>query len=884
VLRYSIVKVREVKEHYSDVIEHELLNMLERGRVKILIAGAGTGKSFAGVSLAVKLSSREYVSKYLPGIARGFGKPAAVFFFEPYHPALSSVAEKVKKVYEEIIFGRALFTAPPTVAIIRGAHASCINEDVRRLVNEIIKDVIGRQLGLDAKKGYELRWRINRAEIKNLDMLMDLLSEYSYYSYLEQLFGYVCAMCPLNKTKIEVKGQKCDAVQLVFEALAKRGVMIVDSIAPKERELLNMLHQWGIISEDLCIYKLLFRYALYEPHYRQLHGRRGILFCMTYAMLFNPVVHEMLEHRFRIVTRVRLYAKHLHIYDEVDTPLLSPHFARLPIHFSPIVGKVTPDLVEEVVKKYTSSTYIGDLRKVVNLASDLYMKIHDACASARRISDKVQAITDAVHRWLLEKFANKERALDLIKRAEKCLLAWRRVLMRQLSDMTVDPDHLVLYLLCEHAVKFFKYILKFDLHLLPRDKLANILSYGVGIDVKSSIFVRPNTVLDVTFIDVSELAIALYDPIVRFLLTNAAPYRVMCKLGITATFGPELLKGIARHYLTESTIKLLESEPVECRELRIKYVNVKFYKACMWIGGAMYRRAVDTIESRKFYGTELFKLAYSLRTDYDISGLPRKQILSMSSTIPQLIGVVLPDGKVIEGKRGCDVILNLVHELYYIARKEKPNKTVFTVLVFVGTSPQLDALARSAGDLEKIQQVLPDKSIVHGALKIKIKYDGWLRLSETSRLDDAIRIIAEAQPTYGEGTKIRFIIDMTYARSSSSRGVDLEYYDIAVMLSPPLTPPSDLHGVYVMSRVGNIPVLSKEVMMASYVTCQCLFRTIRRAVYSEPKIIVMDVSLCCPKYSQYYVGWFRECLESRFVGVTPLVALLEERIPDKYIS
>ncbi len=103
--------------------------------------------------------------------------------------------------------------------------------------------------------------------------------------------------------------------------------------------------------------------------------------------------------------------------------------------------------------------------------------------------------------------------------------------------------------------------------------------------------------------------------------------------------------------------------------------------------------------------------------------------------------------------------------------------------------------------------------------------------------------------------KIPILIN--YCGSKISRGIDLDTYDISIIIGPLLRPPR---------RVGFLDVLDFARSIAEAI--QSAMRIVRSPSPAVPKLVVIESSMTTYFYSHFYPEWFKKIFNTNYIEIT----------------
>jgi len=845
------------KEHYTDEIVTLLLHEAEPRKTLLVNAPSGIGKT---QSIAIYATAQAFRLATPPRARRGRGReregarsilreaPRAIYVTVPTHQLLREFASKVTKAFVETASITGRFTRQPKLILLKGSVYSCVDPDIRQHFREIL-DYIRAETGLDYRTGLQYRILLDRYEElseSERERLEQELAEYSLYSELEMTLGYLCQTCPRNNVRNNLEFLRIFA--------QSRRVNIVDTEEPLET-LIEALRSEGFYEVnrlEFCPYRAFLRLYIHEAELFREHRDcvpRNYIFCMTHAMYASPYITDVLESRYRIVRTSGRYVRHIHIIDEVDYILLNPPLVRLPIHVSPQLDLVTPSHVRELARKYGGESHVSAMVKLVEYSRDLYEAIIDASTIGGVEGVVACNVAEAFARYV----TSRELPMYIIYRANQFLKAVRTAIGQALAmGEEVDVRDLAIFCVLCKIVEFWWTILDIDLPSMSLDQIMRRVEYPcVYEDPRARYYIELDHRQGIARVVHAGLGIRLVEHALKVALDPDYPYPVQAKIGLTATFSPNWLTMGMPLLVPQQLVENILSK-LKIYEIYVPYRNLIFAKACIWLPAQEYRHAIRIIEELPLVDEEdLKKISEGIQKVRELGA--RKIFL-------------LDDSETFKGHaKSLEVLLNLLHELTHLLDRYLAEKERINVIVFTGTRSQFDAFGIEASKVAKKREVYE-----HGVYSFK-----FLNFTlDKSRRDN---FTLEVEVVDRRGTcrgNVRYItLVFTYARSRYSRGVDLENFDVAMIIAPPLKLPTTL--AYVASRSSEDDVL--DYIDASVTVQQCVFRIVRRLCYREPKLLIFDVEVLKRPYLDYITNF----LSSNIIlaVATPLADFVEGRIP-----
>ncbi len=833
-----------VKEHYTEEIFTIMLHEAEPRKTLLIVAPSGIGKTQAvaiyATAQAFKLSTARRQAK-----ARKLPLPRAVYVSVPTHQLLREFAGKVTKAYLETASVLGRFVRPPKLILLKGSVYSCVEPSIREQFKEIV-DYIKTETGLDYATGLQYRILLDRYEDlppEDRERLEQELIEYSLYSELEMTLSYLCQTCPRNNTRANLQFLKYfaqsrrlnivdteDSLDIIVQELKSEGFRDVENL-------------------PFCPYRAFLRLYMYESELSREHSEcvpKAYIYCMTHSMYSSIQITDILESRYRIVRSTGKYVRHIHILDEVDYILLSPPVVRLPIHVSPHVpNPVTVKHVEELARKYYSGTSsaVSAMKKLVEYSRGLYEHLIEIF---NRLGGAVEGVVACEVAEVFARYiAERELPMWVIYSANHYLRQIRKNIAQRLAHGEVDVYDLVIYSILSRIVQFWWYVKDCELDKQSIDVIMRRVEYPlVYSDPRLHYYIELDHRQGMARVVYAGLAVKLVEHALKVALDPDYPYPTLAKIGLTATFSPSWISLGMPLLVNEKLVEEVSSK-LKVFELFVPYRNVIFAKCYIWLTARDYKYALDLISRVPVVDEEdIKKLGEALAKIYEEGGTRKSFLLEPSDVYRGYY-------------RSLEVLLNLLHELTYLCERYVKSENV-KAIVFTGTRSQFDAFGLSA------RQASKDKLVVaHGVYIFRF---GKFTMDKSRRDNFTIEVAVDNRG-------ISYTLTFTYARSRFSRGVDLEDYDVAMIIAPPLKVPTTL--AYAISRSSEDDIL--DYIDASATVQQCVFRIVRRLSYPRPKLLIFDLNILKRPYSDYLTTFLSTNIITSVS--TPLADLVEGRVP-----
>lgn len=850
------------KPWYSDDILDAMILRSIPNLTSIIIAPPGTGKTRA---------ASVYIFQLLYGLVDVAHGVRAVMAFEPTHLALKKLERELDQLFEK--YGYLGGIRPrPLLFLLHGSIYSCINDEARGLFEKLL-DQVRSLTGLELEKGFEIAARLSTGDV-DADLLRTLF-EYSRESEIEMTFTYLCTLCPYARR---------DKTDKLLDAILRADVGVVSTEREEAVRLLEDLERRGLMPRGLraCPYRMALRVFLQEPQYREVIGRRFAI-ALTYAMLTNPLVQEILYMAYSRTEHLGRTMPHAWILDEIEYPVLAPQKAKLPIHLCPDLpgpAQMSPEEIVQYAEKLTGyDPYLNYLRKLLGLAKSLYLRLLDALSEPIGVAERcaeavVKFFKEEVVRELnvFECWRRGERIPEAVRKAASYLSTWRRKLVERLSTVFQHRpedvlEDLVKFAVASKTVSFFAFITNknFKILELPDHILIRRVYVPLASDDVRQLF---NVTLDfehnLAFVTAAGVEFYMLEPALLSVFAHNYPYPVRAKIGLTATLSTSWFENIFRE-LVHPDIYSAITRRTSVIVLEVDYVNLYYYIAYIFMFAHDYNFLVHCIENNIPLTDEVLDVIRGSIEIFELAGTAavraRKTIMSMTSASPHLQRYGL--------STAADILLNIIHEISY-AMTHVLRQSMAKILLVFGTRAQMDEVGKVVAQL---RDVLP---IEHGVLKIEnIDFAAPVDIKRA----DNFALVVEA--TYRGKQKLEMYIATTFARSRFNRGIDLEEFNMAFIASPPLVPPGELSFIQTRSWLEA----KQEYLQASAATVQIVSRPVRRTIYEEPKIVMLDFSLLSRPYLENYVDWFAAKVADavHMYRVTPIVSyLLYGRAHDKY--
>jgi len=833
------------KEHYSEDIKMILTKHANLGRTVILVFPPGLGKTRMFAETSIELLAEESPINTI------LGKTVyAVHCYEPTHATLRSFAEKVKEAYMDALRRGYFRLRLPMICIVRGSIFSCINDEHRQLFRQAIHTILAATR-LSLTEGYKLlealetRW--GELPLREKAEIVRRLTEYSIWSHIEMSITYLCMVCPYGRSAKFGK---------LIEALSQSGVDIVDTEAQEAKKLIAELHARGYLDDpEVCLYRALLDLAVAESQYRD-KLKRPHLMCLTHALYTNPALCEKIEARYSIVASSGKYARQIALIDEVDQIYASPTELVIPIHLNPHLKVIEDEIYDEAtgqrrrVKTWLSSTIIRRSARKFTLSTNLkYL-----CELLSMIEDFWQdAWVDVIANprlTPLEKVVRLGRkVLELVKKlseypsenlskARQAYRLWREGLAEQLKKRSsnVTPLDLVCFSIAGKVLNLVTNIREYrlaDAH--PSSIMSRIMTPLLYRDIRNWYSIELDTRLGIARIGMAGISIPLYEHALRLCLDPKYPLPYLLKVGATATFSKGYIASLLRTIAEDIASKIAGADTVIVYG-EAPYVNVHFYRILVWLSGDTYNRLV------KAGLRDLPTIVADISREREelMSGLARKALLLQPTMSETLHRLARQHRKAIHF--ASDIFLNTVHEAVSILARRGWLKDRHMVALFTGTKAQMLAIMRDLVTLSDLPE------IEHGYARIKVRY---------ATLDRELLVgKATVRVEYGGKTSTLEML-IGHARGRLGRGIDLDEYDVAIIMAPPLQLPTSLKSYLTRVHYEIRDIYQK----AATATEQALFRVVRRCVYPFPKLILVENTLCSEQYMTYYTPTFRKRLE-----------------------
>ena len=853
------MKVRSInvfgKEYLSDDIYNVIFDFVKKIESGVIVSPPGGGKTFAISKFIIeyfyKRAMREEM-EILPEVH-------AFYVFEPTHKALENVATEIEKRWHEY-YGTKGFalTTPPRIVLLRGSPYSCILQheisELKKLIDyyhdTLRKYVGGAHIGVllnYCSASGNVTLCMQKLNIKSLDKFEQTLLEASFLNEFEYSYSIICKFCKYNPSNNREGFTKL--IENFYNIYAKH--YIIDTRS--DLALQDPAYQLY----QLCPYRTFLRIFLYEPQVRYaiaVEESRGYVICTSHAILTHPEISQLLEMKYAIVTRTAKKYKekrlvhHCSFIDECDYPLFTAPFLKIPIHLSPRIQLLTVYDIVNSISKEVSSEKIYDLKKLLQAITNLL----DEYEQARKSKNIV-----AIYKFI-------KNAIDLFTRIDTNTLNRAKSLIDYFSakvtkkyiasqDFNTLFKYLLIASICNKVIEFIRYIKRWQLNRLNLVQLLKRIYMPYMEDVLLQRFQYfADFERDITFITTSAMLLKPFEHALSIMFDPYYPY-VHIKIGLTATFSITWIsKGIFSELIPVHVMNYI-LQNVNLVNIVTAYTGLKIYRAYSWVLGNVYENVVKT----------LFENPYNISKEIDRYIV---DIIAFEQTGTKKELLTKSSGKYLQYPFSIDLLLNLIHELWYIAKKEFQDKAGLKIFVLFATRSQFETFVLNILPVLKRTRVFR-----HGLLKyVKIREYGI----ETERRD-MFKIVVEVQDVFNE---IRmFEIQFTYTRSRYGRAINLDIFDIGYILSPPIEPIAS--GFRIAKLTEGISPLEQRFpfLQASISILQAIFRIVRRLKYEKKKVIVLDETIMSRKtYVDLFPEWFKYVLT--IVDYTPIAGICNRRI------
>jgi len=818
-------------EYLTEQLYDAMRDLVRTGKTVLLCSPPGTGKSQAAalLSTAAILQQIDLVDVL---------RIRTIITLLPTHESLHSFANRVVKVYADLIQRVPFLTTPPKVMILRGSVYSCVNPSARALFDKFISFVQNKILtSWGVKTVAELEEQVRRL----IDQLPSLpgrrrrlvwtrLMEYARYSYLEASLSHICKTCPYNKLSAVM-----DTIRKVMTA---REVMIVDSaVEIMGTERVEGLYTARKLVDELgvqgCPYRALLLLVIFEAMLSRELRISNYLVCATHAMFLNPVMVEYLRSQYERVKHIGRTMPHLFIKDEVDWPLACPVSPELPGIFNPEQPYyIARDEVARALSRHnfklTSETATA-LLQLVRHAEEFFRQITPSIRAVWRGAPQFLGAAQVLKVFQEEFISRRTELLDLARKAAKLLSRWREKIAQEWAAGNFEAllDDLTVLVAVSKLVTFYKCVCELELERLSPVALQQRLHVPeLTCDVESLFSTRRDPVLKLLLVSYPGISFDLYEYSYRFMLDTEFPYPFRGQIGMSAT--------LSKIYFTRGFARLLvDYEFLErlCRKAiyvyyRVRYRNVTVYRASIWLRARtyemLYRIGRGAVADPEVVEREIMEAL----TEVEAAG-HRRAMLSQ------------PSDKIAGLTMAADVVLNALAEIHWICEREFQDKSTVNVLLIAGTEPQFRAIAAAVVLLQRRPPVR------HCDYTIEI-----LRTAR-GRTRDVLLFTARVRKRVTKTYRIM----LTYARSRFGRGVDLPEVDLGFVLSPPMPVPTT---IYFFRFQGEIEALLPYMKKAADTVVQATFRIVRKLKPETKKVLVLERCLATPLYLQLYPEYYRD--------------------------
>jgi len=659
-MTFRIAKVnlaREVREHYSDIYLNVLENIFHPSTTTLLVAPTGTGKTYTLTNLALRIMSG------IGGIVEKCRKIRAVHIAVPTHLTLSDIAEKMRRSFIEAV-DRGLFAySRPRLLILRGSIVSCIDDNRRRLFEDLLRELARR--GLDIRETVRLLMQLEAGRLDR--KIGETLLEYAKLCEVKMTLSTICSTCPKARNSREL-----------LEKFVHSDLDVLDSLREEAEKTIAEL---GV---DACPYRALTQLLHYDKELREIFTTPYIL-CTTHSMKLNIEITPLLEQRLAIAGRSGRAIPEIDIIDEADMPILAPPVIRLPIHFAN--GMVTIDEVRRRYSRYAvpSRDDIYSIRRLAELTVETYNEIGNIVRTFTSPYKRASEIVKVVHK-LLNKIA--ELHPSIISKARTMLRKWKRGVLEKISD--VDVEDLAVMAIVEKLVGFFYWVRKLELHLLPPHVLGARLQLGalVASDPSEIFNVEVDTRLKIGKVEINDIAIPLFEHAYRIVLDPSYPYAVRGKIGLTATLSRDWLRTV-ESLLSPPHRDAARRRIINIVDIYVRYINVRFWRGIFWLTWENYenilarkRSAIEQAlsqlgESRQDKRKKMMETASShfARTGLDVTMVALAEAERVGAASSEILYIF--------GTRGQVLKLAEAAALYY----RKVRRTVTRLGTFTMTAP-----------------------------------------------------------------------------------------------------------------------------------------------------------------------------------------------------
>lgn len=839
----KIIEVRfpEGKKHYSDDIAYNIMRLSRDGRTLIFVAPPGIGKTRALSDLTVETLSQGGLNLALRR------KVMHLTVLQPTHKALESFSRKVIESYHDA-FQRGRFGVTlPLICILRGSIESCVNPEAKKLFMEVKK--ILSKAGISLSEGYDLQKKlmVEWATLSSTEKreVMRKLTKASIFGEIEMTMSTICRVCPYGKDR---------KVMSFVTSIFSGRVDIVDSNAKESEKLICELSSQGLLEDcEVCPYRALLKLEFLYPESELIYilqrcktRFRPYVMLMTHSLYRNDTVCDLLNKKYRIVTSTGRRAGRVVFIDEADMLLHGAQTVKLPLHFfHRIPEPVTVDIVRRSARRYTISTNIRYLLELVNLADKFWEEIYNALIRQRSLAEA----EDVILKYLKIFYTYPA---DKLAKAEAGLKAWRDAISKKNAERKPpSPEDIAVLCLCSMLLSFIDYVRRFELHRLADVQLEKRIMFIPVTDSTSLFNIHLDYRHNIAQVKLAGLEIAAIEHALQLMLDPDYPLPYRMKLCVTATFSEAHLLRYLDAVPSDLKNELLGKDIVVAAG-DVEYQNIYFRRGMFWIDAETYTQSAT--------GTVLtvnkIDLLQRLASLGGLVAVPRKRILIQpSAALSRLLGV--------HGlRRASEVLLNIISEVATTYLDLEPTTRNIKVVVFTGTKPQSLIL------IEELTRLIPVLA------RRKMRY-GLIEVTATSRdknpLPDKETETAKAwlavKPVGFKNT-IEIELLISHARGRLARAVDLDEYEVAILLAPPLTIPRELD-----TMIGLKRSIETQYMKAAIAVEQAMFRVVRRVVYDKPKLIILDNVLTNPQITKYMSTIIRRRVER--APPTPTLRLLE---------
>ena len=839
-MRFFEVRFREGKRHYSDDIAYNILRLSSEGRTLVFVFPPGGGKTRALSDLVVETLSESGLSTVLRRILH-------LTVLQPTHKALESFSKKVIESYHDA-FQRGRFGVTlPLICILRGSIESCVNPEAKKLFMEV-KKVLSKA-GISLSEGYDLQkklmveWPMLSSTEKR--EVMRKLTKASILGEMEMTMSTICKVCPFGRD---------EKTMSFISAVFRSNVDIVDSNSREAEKLLTDLSSSRLLDDDeVCSYRALLRleFTLSEKDIvnmlqkRQIRYRKYVML-MTHSLYRNDTVCDLLNKKYRIVTSTGRRAGRVVFIDEADMLLHGAQTVKLPLHFfHRIPEPVTVDVVRRSARRYTISTNIRYLLELVDLADKFWTDIYQAAFRHGSLAEAEEVIL----RYLNMLYTYPT---DRLSKARNSLKKWRDAVSEKIREgKTPSPEDIAVLCLCSMLLSFIDYVRRFELHRLEDVQLEKRIMFIPVTDPTSLFNIHLDYRHNIAQVKLAGLELTAIEHAVQLMLDPDYPLPYRMKLCVTATFSEEHLLRYLDAVPSDLKNELLGKDIVVAAG-DVEYQNIYFRRGMFWIDSETYIQCATGL----VLTVNKMNLLQRLASLGGLVAVPRKRILIQpSAALSRLLGV--------HGlRRASEVLLNIISEVATTYLDLEPTTRNIKVVVFTGTKPQSLIL------IEELTRLIPVLA------RRKMRY-GLIEVTATSRdknpLPDKETETAKAwlavKPVGFKNT-IGVELLISHARGRLARAVDLDEYEVAILLAPPLTIPRELD-----TMIGLKRSIETQYMKAAIAVEQAMFRVVRRVVYDKPKLIILDNVLTNPQITKYMSTIIRRRVERALP--TPTLRLLE---------